>query len=148
MSRPAASYSTSLQVGLVVSLVVALGLGVLHVFGARTPGPPLDATLRDLQARAVELVTLIDERRAGHLTETFVRSQSAHWQRVTREVSAELVKKSDDDATGRAARGHQVALRLLTIGAALPDTRMIDAGTRREAVEAASAAAALRGRSP
>jgi len=142
MRRHGARFSTAVQLGLAVSLAVAIGVGVAQAWGERMPGPPLDSTLRDLRARAAELTALIEQRRAGHLTDAFVQSHVARWERVTREVSADLVRASDVDATGVAARGQRIALALVSIGERLRGGAS-DAATRDAAAQAATEAGAL-----
>ena len=143
MSRHGARFSTAVQIGLAVSLAVAIGVGVTQAWGERMPGPPVDSTLRELRARAAELTTIIDQRRDGHLTDAFVQSHVARWERVTREVSADLVHASDVDATGLAARGQRIALALVSIGQRIREGASVDASTRDAAAQAATQAGAL-----
>ena len=143
MRRHGARFSTAVQLGLAVSVAVAIGVGIAQTWGERMPRPPLDSTLRDLRARAAELTALIDQRREGHLTDAFVQSHVARWERVTREVSTELVRASDVDATGAAARGQRIALALVSIGERMREGALLDAATRDAAAQAASEAGAL-----
>jgi len=143
MRRHGARFSTAVQLGLAASVAVAIGVGIAQAWGGRMPGPPLTSTLRDLRARAAELTALIDQRRDGHLTDAFVQSHVARWERVTREVSAELVRASDVDVTGAAARGQRIALALVSIGERLREGTRVDAETRDAAAQAASEAGAL-----
>jgi hypothetical protein len=141
--RHGAHFSTAVQLGLALSVAVAIGVGVTQAWGERSSGPPLDSTLRDLRARAAELTTIIDERRADRLTDAFVQSHVARWERVTRDVSRELVRASDVDATGLAARGQRIAVALVSIGGRVRERASIDASTRDAAAQAATEAAAL-----
>ena len=143
MRRHGARFSQAVQLGLAVSLAVAIGLGVTQAWSERAPGPPLAPTLRDLRARAAELVAIIDGQRADRLTNAFVQSHVARWQRVTRDVSAELVRASDVDATGAAVRAHRIAIDLLSIGERIRERGGVDAATRAAADEAATQAGAL-----
>jgi len=143
MRRHGARFSTAVQLGLALSVAVAIAVALVQGWGDRVPGPPLSSTLRDLQARASELVVLIDQQRDDHLTDAFVRSHVTRWQRVTREVAAELVRASDGDATGAAARGHRVALALLAVGERVRDGSAGDAASRGTAAQGAADAAAL-----
>jgi hypothetical protein len=143
MRRHGARFSTAVQIGLAASVAVAIGVAVTQALGEHMPGPPLDPTLRELRARAAELTTIIDQRRDGHLTDAFVQSHVARWERVTRDVSADLVHASDLDATGVAARGHRIALALVSIGRRVREGASVDASTRDAAAQAATEAGAL-----
>ena len=143
MRRHGARFSTAVQLGLALSVVVAIGVALVRMWGDSLPGPPLPSTLRDLQARAAELATLIDQQRDGRLTDAFVQSHVARWDRVTRDVAAELVRASDADATGSAARGHRLAVSLLSIGERIRAGAPGDAESRGAAARVAADAAAL-----